>query len=183
MTAGSSSEATQKTTDVPDDLVFVGIVAAPHGVQGEVRMNPLMEQPETLAKLPAVLLRFADGHEEKRRVTSSRKNNKQVLVTIAGVPDRTAAEALRGAQIFIRRDQLPDLPPDTYYEDQLKGLQVVTETGRDLGVIERVLFLPANDVYETAVALIPAVDEFIVSVDVASGRVTVRDVPGLRKDE
>jgi 16S rRNA processing protein RimM len=178
----SSSEKTAAAAG-PDDLVFVGIVAAPHGVQGELRMNPLMEKPETLAKLPAVLLRFSDGREEKRRVTSSRKNNKQVLVTIAGVPDRTAAEGLRGAQIFIRRDQLPELPPDTYYEDQLKGLQVVTETGQDLGIIERVLFLPANDVYETAVALIPAVDEFIVSVDLSAGRVTVRDVPGLRKDE
>ncbi len=183
MTAVNGGEQTASATESGDDLVLVGIVAGPHGVQGEVRLNPLMEMPETLARLPSVLLRFADGREEKRRVTASRKNNKQVLATIAGVPDRNAAEAIRGAQIFIRRDQLPDLPPDTYYESQLKGLQVVTDAGRDLGIIERVLFGPANDAYETPVALIPAVDEFIVSVDLAAGRVTVRDVPGLRKDE
>lgn len=186
-TAGSDNErqATNTPNAADDERVLVGVIVAAHGVQGEVKLNPLMENPATLAKLPAVVLRFADGREERRRVTSARMNRQQALLTLAGVPDRNAADVLRGVEIFIRRDQLPALPPDTYYENQLLGLHVVTDAGRDLGKIERVLFGPAsaNDVYETPVALIPAVGEFVLSVDLAAGRVTVRDVPGLRKDE
>ena len=172
----------------PDDLVVVGEISAPHGLRGELRMRPLMEEPATLAKLPAVVLRFPDGREERRRVTSARMTGKrQALLTLAAVPDRAAAEVLRGVQIFIRRDQLPPLPPDAYYEGDLLGLQVVTEAGRDLGAIEHVLFGPANDVYETPLALIAAVDATlggpVISVDLAARRLVVKDMAGLRKDE
>jgi len=166
----------------------VGEIAAPHGLRGELRMRPLMEEPAALAKLPSVILRFPDGREERRRVTSARTTGKrQALLTLAAVPDRDAAAALRGVQLLIRRDQLPPLPPDAYYEGELIGLQVVTESGRDLGAIKQVLFGPANDVYETPVALIPAVDVSlggpVVSVDLTARRVLVQDIAGLRKDE
>ena len=173
-----------ETDQENEEFVVVGEIAAPHGVRGEVKMQPLMEKPESLSALPAVRLRFADGREEKRRITSAQPHQKQVLLRVAGVPDRDAAEALRGAQVLIRRDQLPALDPDTYYEADLLGLTVVTEEGRDLGPIERVHFYPtANDVYETPLAMIPAVDAIVVSVDLPARRVVVRDIPGLRKDE
>ena len=84
---------------------------------------------------------------------------------------------------FVRRSELPPLEPDTYYESDLIGLQVLTEIGRDLGTIEAVHYYPANDVYETAVAMIPAVGEIVVEVDLAQRLLRVRDIPGLRKDE
>ena len=168
-----------------DEMVLVGEIAAPHGVRGELRMNPLMDDPTALATLPSVRLRFADGREEKRRVTAVRLHKRQALLMVAGVADMSAAETLRGAGVYIRRDQLPALPADTYYEADLVGLRVVTESGSDLGVIERVYFYPqANDVYETPVAMIPGVaDEIVLGVDLSERRMTVRDIPGLRKDE
>jgi 16S rRNA processing protein RimM len=166
-----------------EGLVLVGEITAPHGVRGQVKMQPLMEKPESLAALPAVRLRFADGREEKRRITAAQKHQKQVLLRVAGVPDRDAAETLRGAQVLIRRDQLPVLEPDAYYESDLIGLDVVTEGGQDLGRIEKIHYNPAaNDVYETPLALIPAVDAVVASVDLSARRVRVRDIPGLRKD-
>lgn len=170
-----------------EELVLVGDIAAPHGIRGEVKMRPLMERSETLAKLPNVRLHFGDGREERRRVTSARLQGKHTLLTLAGVADREGAEALRGVQVFIRRDQLPELPPDTYYEADLLGLRVVTESDGELGAITHVHFYPsANDVYETELAMIPAVDAAlggpIVSVDLGARRMVVRDVPGLRKD-
>lgn len=170
---------------VSEEYVVVGELSAPHGVRGEIKMRPLMDKPETLASLPAVRLRSVEGHEEKRRVTSVRRHQQQVLVTIAGVPDRDAAAELRGSVLLIRRDQLPTLDEGAFYEFDLLGMAVRTESGKDLGVIERVHYYPtANDVYETAVAMIPAVEnEVVVSVDVAAKRLVVRDIPGLRKDE
>jgi 16S rRNA processing protein RimM len=105
------------------------------------------------------------------------------VLTFADITDRDAAETLRGGLLLIPKSDLPPLEPDAYYEGQLLGLQVVTESGRDLGSVEQVHFYPANDVYETPVAMIPAVESVIVKVDLDAGRILVRDMAGLRKDE
>jgi 16S rRNA processing protein RimM len=164
-------------------MVLVGTIAAPHGVRGQVKIRPLMERPETLARLPGVLVHFADGKQRTVRVSDVRRHGDAILLTFADVPDRNAAEALRDASLYIRESELPPLEPDAYYATQLVGLGVVTDTGRDLGAITEVHFYPANDVYETDRALIPAVGSIVLSVDLAERRVVVRDMPGLCKDE
>lgn len=167
------------------DLVLVGEITAPFGIRGEVKMRALMDAPDTLASLSEVLLRFEEGRTpQRRRVTQVRPHKNQVVLSVEGVTDMNGAEGLRGAQVLIRRAELPALGPDAYYEDDLVGLHVVTESDRDLGVITMVHFNPAaNDVYETPVAMIPVIRDVIVSIDVAGGRMIVRDVVGLRKDE
>jgi 16S rRNA processing protein RimM len=169
----------------PDaSLVMVGEIVAPFGVRGQMKMRALMDDPKALLKLPAVRLRFPNGNEEMQRITALQFHQGAALLTLDGVLDRNAAETLRGVQVYILREQLPKLEPDAYYDWQLVGLRVETDTGKDLGRIEKVHFYPANDVYETEVALIPAVDdEFILQVDLDAGVMRVRDVPGLRKDE
>jgi 16S rRNA processing protein RimM len=165
------------------DWVLVGEVTAPFGVRGQVKMRPLMDAPEALAKLPRVVLRYHDGREAVHKVAEVRRHQEVVLLTFAGIADRDAAETLRGGLLLIPKSDLPPLEPDAYYEGQLLGLQVVTESGKDLGQVEQVHFYPANDVYETSVAMIPAVESVIVQIDVSGGRIVVRDMLGLRKDE
>ncbi len=166
-----------------DPLVLVGEITAPFGIQGQVKMRPLMDNPNALTKLPSVTLRYPDGHEVSARVRGTRLHSGTLLATIADCADRNAAERLRDVLVLIRRSQLPPLEEGAYYESQLLGLRVVTESGRDFGPITHVHFYPANDVYETEVALIPAVEAAIVRVDLASGEMLVRDIAGLRKDE
>jgi len=172
------------SSSADDPLVLVGEINAPFGILGQMKLRPLMGKPQVLAKLPAVVLHHPDGRDEHRRILKVHPHNSgAVVITVEGVAERNGAEALRGVQIFIRRVELPPLDDDEYYESELVGLQVVTESGRDLGTIEEVLFYPANDVYQTAVAMIPAVGDIVVKVDVAAGTVLVRDIPGLRTDE
>jgi 16S rRNA processing protein RimM len=173
-----------------EELVLVGEVTAPFGIRGQVKLRPLMDRPEHLATLKeGVRLRWpADPKrpEQILRVKSVRPHGEgAVVLTLDGVTDRNGSEALREAQVFTPRSSLPALEPDAYYEADLLGLRVVTESGRDLGTVERVLFSAnANDVYETDVAMIPAVaDEVVLRVDLAARTMTVRDIPGLRKDE
>lgn len=168
-----------------DPVVLVGEISAPFGVRGEVKMRPLMDDPEALKDLPGVRLRFpgGSGREETRRINGVRLHKHDALLSFEGIETMDDAETLRGVKVFILRSQLPPLEEDAYYADDLVGLQVVTESGRDLGQIEQVHFYPANDVYETPVALIPAVEDIVVEVDLEAGRVLVRDIPGLRKDE
>lgn len=174
----------------PDEPILVGEITAPFGIRGQVKMRALLDAPAHLSKIPGgVRLRWVNEKERPERtvrVRSVRPHGEGVVVlTLEGVDDRNASEALREARVFILRSELPALEPDAYYEADLLGLKVVTESGRDLGEIERVHFYPnSNDVYETAVAMIPAVaDEIVVRVDLPSKTMTVRDIHGLRKDE
>jgi len=175
----------------PDEVILVGEITAPFGIRGQVKMRVLMDAPAHLSKLQGgVRLRWVNEKERPERagvrVRSVRPHGEGVVVlTLEGVDDRNSSEMLRDARVFIKRSELPPLDQDAYYEADLLGLRVLTESGRDLGAIERVYFYPnSNDVYETPVAMIPAVaDEIVVGVDLAAKTLTVRDIPGLRKDE
>lgn len=173
--------------DKPEDgLVLVGEITASFGVRGQVKMRPLMSKPEALAKLPSVLLRYPDGREERKKATSVRVHQGQgvVIVTFPDVTDRNAADLMREALMLVARDELPPLPEGEYYQHDLLGLHVTTEAGRDLGTVQEVHFYPANDVLETEVAMIPAVEgEIVIKVDLVERRLIVRDIPGLHKDE
>ena len=165
------------------DWVLVGEITAPFGVRGQVKMRPLMDKPEALQKLPRVILRYKDGREVPHKISEVRRHQEVVVLTFAGITERDGAETLRSGLLLIPKSDLPPLEPDAYYEGQLLGLQAVTESGKDLGTVEQVHFYPANDVYETAVAMIPAIESVIVQVDLPGGRIVVRDIAGLRKDE
>ena len=166
-----------------DPLVLVGEITGPFGVRGQLKMHPLMDEPKTLTKLTQVTVRYPNGGEQSDKVTAVSPHGGAWLLRLDGVPDRNAAETMRDCQVLIRRSQLPPLEEDAYYEHQLIGLHVLTESGKDLGTIEKVHFYPANDVYETSVAMIPAVADIIVRVDLAAGEMRVQDRAGLRKDE
>ena len=158
-----------------DKPVLIGEVTAPFGMKGEVKLRPYLDDPKALVGKTFLL----NGHPS--RVQSVRIHQGIPLVLFEGT-DRSAAETLHGTQLFLLKSELPVLPEGAYYDWQLKGLTVVTESGKDLGVLETILYNPAaNDVYETSLALIPAHAQFVLSVDLERGRMTVSDDPGLLK--
>jgi 16S rRNA processing protein RimM len=106
-----------------------------------------------------------------------------MLVRFREVPDRGAAEALRGALLFTPVSSVPPLGDDEFWTYQLVGCDVFTEEGRSLGRIREVIHTQANDVWVTGGAdgetLIPALKEVVEHVDLAERRVVVREVSGL----
>jgi 16S rRNA processing protein RimM len=105
-------------------------------------------------------------------------------VAFEGVGDRNAAELLRGLTLVVPRSSLPELPPGEFWPHQLEGCVVMTESGRTLGAITDVVANPAQDLWVTVdeagtEIMVPAIREVVVEVDVAAGRVLVRDIPGL----
>ena len=93
------------------------------------------------------------------------------------------SDALKGASVWIHPSMRPAPPEGEFYYDQLIGLRVVTEEGRDLGEIEDVLESKAHMVYVTPRAMIPGVEEIVLNVDLEAGLVTVKDVPGLEQED
>ena len=104
-----------------------------------------------------------------------------MLLTVAGVRDKDAADALRGAAVEVPRAAIP-LGPGEFLVSDLVGLEVVDETGTALG--RAVAILPGaqdllvihDDAHER---ILPVVPEFILAVDRAAGRVVVRVPEGL----
>lgn len=144
---------------------------------GEVSVQPLTEVGARF--VPGSVLRLEDGRT--LTVETSRPHRDRVLVKFEGVADRDHADALRGSVLLVDAADAPPIEErDRYWIHQVVGLQVITEDGRPLGRIREVEANPANDLWVTEDgALIPAVREVVVGVDLEAGRVTVRELPGL----
>lgn len=164
--------------------VLVGTLGRPHGLRGELAVHVRTDEPERrLAPGASVLL---DGTRE-RVVASARWHSGVLLLGLVGVTDRTAAEALRGLDLWARvpADEVP-ADDDAYYDRQLVGLEVRDAAGAAVGTVTSVLHLPAQDVLAVRTSggerLVPFVTELVPVVDLAGGYLQVADVGGLLSD-
>ncbi|MEI7834448.1 MAG: ribosome maturation factor RimM [bacterium] len=161
---------------------LVGVITAPHGLQGEVRVHVLNGAPERMEKLKTIGLRRA-GVVQLRKVLRARVTGKRVTMALEGVSSCEEAELLRDVELVLPLDQAVKPGEDEYLHSQLIGLEVVTTDGEALGPITAIWETPANDVYETPLALIPAVKVFVLEVDLTGGKMTVQYIPGMKKSD
>ena len=106
-------------------MVALGAVTRPHGVRGEVRVHRFNPDSPLLLDREKVWLRGADGLLREMRVERSRPHGELVLYVFEGVVGREAAEALRGLEVCVPRDDLP--PPD---EDELYHIDLAATAAR-----------------------------------------------------
>lgn len=126
-------------------LVVLGRISGLFGVQGWVRIFSETQPRENIVTYrPWYVGR--PGHMRPMTVAEGRRHGKGVVARLEGITDRDAASALVGAQIAIRRDQLPTLAEDEYYWSDLEGLRVTTVDGVELGVVDHLMETGANDV-------------------------------------
>jgi 16S rRNA processing protein RimM len=121
-------------------------------------------------------------------ISESRRHGRRLLVSFAGVSDRSSAEALRGTVLVVPESWLPDLSEGEWWAHQLEGCVVRTASGRILGVIREVIPNPANDLWVAVddagrETLVPALADLLIDVDVAARTILVDDVPGLTAPE
>jgi 16S rRNA processing protein RimM len=148
-------------TDPPEELVRIGRVGRPHGVDGAFVVEE-GSQDERRFEVGAELL--VDG-EPARVVISRRVGGRRYAVKL----DR---EVERGTELTLPRERLPELPDDSYYVADLVGLDVVDEHGVRVGSVRDVLPGPANDVLELGDGrLLPLVEDCIREIDLGGRRV------------
>jgi 16S rRNA processing protein RimM len=138
-----------------------------------------MDSPEQFELLKEVNLVKGDSEPRPMKIRRVWHHKGAVIVKFVGIDDMTAAESLRDAEVLANEACLPQLAEDQFYIDDLIGLDVVTTDGESLGKIMEVLQSPANDVYVTERAMIPAVKEFVLKIDFEKNKVVVRSVEGL----
>lgn len=154
--------------------VVVGKIIGAHGLRGWVNVLPLTDSPTRLAELQRVQLTRPNGETAWMIIQEVRAAGRYALVKFAEADDRNAAEALVGATINIHPSMRKPLPEGQYYVDQILGLRVETQDGEALGTVVEVIQTPANDVYATEVAMIPAIPEAIETIDLQTGVMRVR---------
>ena len=145
------------------ELVTVGRVGRPHGIDGSFFVDEASESPERFARGATLLV---DG-DPAEVVVSKRGAGGRPVIKL----DRSVR---RGATLAVRRDDLPAPEEDAYYVFQLVGLAVEEEGGRVLGVVTDVENAPANDVLVLdSGLLLPLVESCVLDIDLAAGRVLV----------
>ena len=163
-----------------EKLIAVGRIGAPRGVRGDLFVEPWTDAPDERF-VPGAVLRTRSG--SLTVTAASRAAGKQV-VHFAHVDDRTAAEALRGTELFIpAADRPPLADPDEFYDSDLLGLAAVTVAGAPVGTVTAVTHAGAaaylvveSDGREH---LVPFVTAIVPAVDLDAGRVVLDPPEGL----
>ena len=161
----------------------VGVIAGTHGLRGEVKVFPTTDEPRRCLDLEKVIM--DTGREERiLKIRSVKFFKKFVILGFEGMDRIEDVERLKGAELMIdRKDAIP-LEEGEYFIPDLLGLKVVTDDGRELGVIKDVIETGANNVYDVqndagGRILIPAIPQCILDVRLEEGDMKVHLLPGL----
>ena len=171
----------------PDDAVEVGRIVDAFGVKGWIKVQPFASDPQALFSSKRWFLQPPEHAAGPRatlpallRVTQAREHGSVVVAGVREVADRDAAEALRGARVFVSRASFPTPDPDEFYWHDLIGLEVRNREGVSLGRVAGLLETGAHDVLRVqpedpaaAERLIPFVAAYVDAVDLAGRCITV----------
>jgi 16S rRNA processing protein RimM len=160
----------------------VGAIGGAYGVRGEVRVKSFCAVAEDIENYSP--LTTEDGARRFHlAILHPIKNG--FAARIAEVASKEEADALKGTQLFARRDQLPSLPDDEYYHADLIGLEVVDSGGARLGTVKAVLYHGAGDILEvqrpgsSETVLLPFTLAAVPTVDLNAGRIVADPPDGL----
>ena len=165
-------------------FMTVGRVVKPHGLKGELCVMHYTDSPFLFQELKRIYCRLPGKNPRRLTVESVRLHQEKPLVLFREINGRDQAEVLRGAELMIRRKDLPEEDPDAIMITDLTGLQVLRRDGLLLGVIQEVQMHAGQEIWVIAhpsgsEILIPAVDEFILDIDLDSGQARIDPPPGL----
>lgn len=169
--------------------VVVGQIGRPHGLRGEVSVNLRTDEPERRfavgTRLRAEAPRGSADRHSHLTVAAVRQQGTSWLMAFEELPDRTAAEGVRGILLHasVPTDESPE-DPEEYYDHQLVGLTAYDVDGAPLGTVAGLVHGAAQDLLTIATpdgreALVPFVAALVPEVDLPGGRIVVADRPGL----
>lgn len=166
-----------------NDRIKVGKITTAVGIKGEVKVYPYTDEQERFEELTSVY-----AGDDRMRIDRVRYQKGLVILKLAGIDDRNAAEALRGKYLTIDRSELRELDEDEYFIFDLIGLEAVDQEGAHIGVVSDVIQNSAQDLYEIKTDsgekyLVPAVYEIVTDIDINSGIMKIKPIDGLFGDQ
>jgi 16S rRNA processing protein RimM len=176
----------------PDDAVEVGRIVDAWGIQGGFKVQPFSSDPQALFSTKRWYLRAPEGPQPVRktplpgllRISKAREQAGLVVANAHDIDDRNAAEALKGARVFVPRASFPTPDEGEFYWIDLIGLDVFNREGAALGQVVGLIETGAHAVLRVQPAtppgqpeaeerLIPFVGAYVDAVDLAARRISV----------
>ncbi len=143
----------------------------------------MTETPERFKKLKHVHLGKRSDNTRTMTVEYVHVESRGVRLKFVETPDRTSAETVVGSLLFVEEDQRIKPKKGTHFIHDVVGLRVVDDNNNEVGMVKDVLQYPGHDLYvierDGHEWMIPAVKEFITSIDVAARTMKVRLIEGL----
>lgn len=168
------------------NFLEIGKIVAPHGLRGEVRVDPWCDDCDFLCGFKE--LYFDEKGEKKAEILFAKAHKNVVKMKIAGVNSVEQAELLRGKILFMSRDDV-ELPEGRFFIQDVLGLEVLdADTNVYYGKVTDVLKTGANDVYQVTDKrgkdyLIPAIEDVVCVIDVKNKTMKIRPLKGIFDDE
>ena len=164
----------------------VGEIVAPHGLRGEVRVNPSSDFPERFLDSGQRWLQSKDEEPQEIQLISGRQipGKSIYVVSFLGIDNRTSAELLVGKKVLVDSKQRPKLDEGEFHLLDLLGLRVKLELEeREIGKIVN-LINSGNDLLEIELnsgkkILVPFVREIVPTVNLKEGWIIISPPPGL----
>ena len=170
------------------EWVTIGKIVAPFGIRGELKVRSFTDIPDRFVKLEAIYLSPGYVSYALEGVRLYKGGAEVLLLKLHGIDDATAAEAVRGSTICVPLSSLPQLPPNSYYQHDIVGLQVFNLNGTLIGVIEDIMVTGGNDVYIVKAPngkqiLIPAIKDVVKQIDLTHQVMYIDPIRGLFDDD
>ena len=176
-----------EAAELPADAIEVGRIADAWGLKGWFKVLPYSADPQALFSSQSWFLLPAEKGPRtfsgvgKLSITESRRHADTVVASAHDLADRDAAQALRGARVFVARANFPAAKGDEFYWVDLIGLEVVNRDGLGLGVVKELIstglqtLLVLAEVQEekTVERMIPFVSIYVDQVDLPGRRILV----------
>ena len=156
--------------------ILLGRIGAAHGLRGEVVVTSFARESLDIAAYGPLT---DAGGTLSIEFVSMRQAGKGIVARLQGIDDRTAAEALRGTELFVARERLPAPLPEDFYIADLIGLKAVAPGGEHLGHVVDVPNYGAGDLIEITPAgagesiLVAFTKDFVPAIDFVAGTMTV----------
>jgi 16S rRNA processing protein RimM len=166
-----------------EEMALVGRIARPHGLRGQVIVNPETDFPEERFQPGAELFVKREGTVERLVMTSVRFQHDRPVIGIRGIDDLDAATALAGTELRVPVDRLSALPEGAFYRHDLIGCAVETIEGSPVGVVNDVegtmgrSHLVVNT--DRGEVLIPLASEICTTIDPGGKRIVIAPPEGL----
>ena len=161
-----------------DDIVVLGRLADPYGMQGWLRFYPFADDPLAWGKMPVWWLGKEGGPWREYGLKGLKAHGEGLVALLDGVPDRTAAEAMKGFLVGAPRTALPKTEEDEFYWADLIGLEVINTVGERLGKVAGLIETGANAVLrvvgdDASERLLPFVAVVVLAVEKEAGLIRV----------
>lgn len=129
--------------------ICVGVIVAPHGIKGEVKIHSYTEQAEDLTAYGPI---YNQSGTKTFRVKIKHVKGDAVIASLEGYPDRNSIETLRGMKLYIPREALPEPEEEEFYHEDLLNMKVVLPDATSFGTVKAIYNFGAGDVMEIALA-------------------------------